>query len=114
MHWQALVPMFTQDRSCRSPARKAVQAGWTLGLKWLLRRKKAALRRLFNSWLRITSWRQQLEQRLVRQLEQQQVRRLEQQLERQRQQLVLELELVQQLELVQVLERLLSCRKQPG
>jgi hypothetical protein len=42
------------------------------------------------------------------------VRRLEQQLERQRQQLVLELELVQQLELVQVLERLLSCRKQPG
>lgn len=48
----------------------------------------------------------------MRQLEQQQVRRLEQQLERQRQQLVLELE--QQLELVQVLERLLSCRKQPG
>ncbi len=50
----------------------------------------------------------------MRQLEQQQVRRLEQQLERQRQPLVLELELVQQLELVQVLERLLSCRKQPG
>ena len=48
----------------------------------------------------------------MRQLEQQQVRRLEQQLEQQRQQLVLELE--QQLELVQVLERLLSCRKQPG
>ena len=50
----------------------------------------------------------------MRQLEQQQVRRLEQQLEQQRQQLVLELELVQQLELVRVLERLLSCRKQPG
>ena len=50
----------------------------------------------------------------MRQLEQQQVRRLEQQLEQQRQQLVLELELVQQLELVQVLERLLSYRKQPG
>ena len=110
MHWQALVPMFTQDRSCRSPARKAVQAGWTLGLKWLLRRKKAALRRLFYSSLRITSWRQQLEQRLVQQLEQ----RLVQQQERQRQQLVQVLELVQQLELVQVLERLLSCRKLPG
>ena len=43
---------------------------------------------------------QQLEQRLV------------QQQERQRQQLVQVL--VQQLEQVQVLERLLSCRKQPG
>ena len=106
MHWQALVPMFTQDRSCRSPARKAVQAGWTLGLEWLLRRKKAALRRLFYSSLRITSWRQQLEQ----QLEQRLVQRLVQQ----RQQLVQVLELVQQLEQVQVLERLLSCRKQPG
>ena len=80
----------------------------------LLRRKKAALRRLFQSSLRITSWRQQLEQRLVRQLEQQQVRRLEQRQERQRQQLVQVLELVQQLELVQVLERLLSYRKLPG
>ena len=57
----------------------------------------------------------------MRQLEQQQVRRLEQQLleleqrqEQQRQQLVQVQVLVQQLELVQVLERLLSCRKQPG
>jgi alpha-D-ribose 1-methylphosphonate 5-triphosphate synthase subunit PhnG len=106
--------MFKQVRSCLLPAPKTAQTGGQSGLKWLLRRKKAALRRLFNSWLRITSWRQQLEQRLVRQLEQQQVRRQEQQLEQQRQQLVLELELVQQLELVQVLERLLSCRKQPG
>lgn len=77
----------------------------------LLRRKKAARRRLFKSALRITSWRQQLVQR---QLEQQQVRRLEQRQERQRQQLVQVLEQVQQLELVQVLERLLSYRKLPG
>ena len=72
----------------------------------LLERKKAALRRLFKSARRITSWRQQLVQRQERQLEQQQ--------ERQRQQLVQVLEQVQQLELVQVLERLLSCRKLPG
>ena len=72
----------------------------------LLRRKKAARRRLFKSALRITSWRQQLVQR--------QVRRLEQRQERQRQQLVQVLEQVQQLELVQVLERLLSYRKLPG
>ena len=105
--------MFTQARSCLSPAPKTAPAGWTLGLKWLLRRKKAALRRLFKSSLRITSWRQQLVQRQERQLEQQQERRLQRQ-ERQRQQLVQVLELVQQLEQVQVLERLLSCRKQPG
>jgi hypothetical protein len=79
----------------------------------LLRRKKAALRRLFKSALRITSWRQQLEQLEQRQ-ELQLERRLEQRQERQRQQLVQVLELVQQLELVQVLERLLSYRKLPG
>ena len=76
----------------------------------LLRRKKAARRRLFKSALRITSWRQQLVQRQELQLEQQQVQRQE----RQRQQLVQVLEQVQQLELVQVLERLLSYRKLPG
>lgn len=72
--------------------------------------KKSRPEAAFYSSLRITSWRQQLEQQLVQQLEQ----RLVQQQERQRQQLVQVLELVQQLEQVQVLERLLSCRKQPG
>ena len=71
----------------------------------LLGRKKAALRRLFKSARRITSWRQQLVQRQERQL----VQRREQQ----RQQLVQVLELVQQRVLVQVLEGLLSYRKLP-
>ena len=110
MHWPALVHMFTQARSCLSPAPKTAPAGWTLGLKWLLRRKKAALRRLFKSSLRITSWRQQLVQlgqRQERQLEQRQEQRQEQQ----RQQLVQVRVLVQQL--VLVLEELLSYRKLP-
>jgi len=74
-------------------------------LRALQRRKKAALRRLFNWELRITSWRQQLVQRQERQLEQRQVQ--------QRQQLVQVRVLVQQLVLVLVLEELLSYRKLP-
>jgi len=104
--------MFKQVRSCLSPAPKAAPAGWPLRVR-LLRRKKAALRRLFKSSLRITSWRQQLvqlEQRQERQLEQQQERHLQRQ-ERQRQQLVQVLE--QQLVQALVLEGLLSYRKLP-
>ncbi len=63
----------------------------------LLGRKKAALRRLFKSARRITSWRQQLVQRQ----------------EQQRQQLVQVLAQEQQRVLVQVLEGLLSYRKLP-
>ena len=75
----------------------------------LLGRKKAALRRLFKSARRITSWRQQLVQ-----LGQRQERQLEQRQVQQRQQLVQVRVLVQQLVLVLVLEELLSYRKLPG
>jgi len=75
-------------------------------LRALQRRKKAALRRLFNWELRITSWRQQLVQ-----LGQLQERQLEQRQVQQRQQLVQVRVLVQQL--VLVLEELLSYRKLP-
>ena len=74
----------------------------------LLGRKKAALRRLFKSARRITSWRQQLVQRQERQ-----ERQLVQQREQQRQQLVQVLAQEQQRVLVQVLEGLLSYRKLP-
>ena len=93
-----------EDRHRQPPERHRLVG--CQGLRALQRRKKAALGRLFNWELRITSWRQQLVQ-----LGQRQERQLEQRQEQQRQQLVQVRVLVQQL--VLVLEELLSYRKLP-